>query len=151
MHFNCKKEYFILKWRISLFHTVCEIKHTNIAVMLQSASMLPCSKCIYPDKLLIFYLPSGWKGTLMGVATATVEAMVTEFGCQVSNIIVAVGPSVGACCFTLGRQQALDFHRIHPNCVSDLQSARPHVNIRLANRYSWAEYNIIYDIIYSLP
>lgn len=71
----------------------------------------------------------------MGVGMATVEAMVTEFGCQVSNIVVVVGPSVGACCFTKEKEQALDFIRIHPDCVPDPDSDRPHVNIRLANRY----------------
>lgn len=66
---------------------------------------------------------------------ATVDAMVTGFGCLVSDIVVAVGPSVGACCFTLERKQALDFISIHPDCVPDPDSDKPHVNIRLANRY----------------
>lgn len=74
---------------------------------------------------------------------ATVEAMVTELGCQVNDIVVAVGPSVGACCFTLDREQALDFVSIHPDCVPDPESARPHVNIRLANRYRSGEQTII--------
>lgn len=77
---------------------------------------------------------SGWKGTLMGVAMATVETMVTEFSCHVGDVVVAVGPSVGACCFTLDRDQALDFSHIHPDCVPDPESVRPHVNIRLATR-----------------
>ncbi|XP_056145539.1 purine nucleoside phosphorylase LACC1 isoform X2 [Lampris incognitus] len=77
---------------------------------------------------------AGWKGTLMGVAMATVGAMVREFGCKVSDIVVAIGPSVGACCFTLEREQALEFHCIHPECVPDPHSSRPHVNIRLATR-----------------
>lgn len=67
----------------------------------------------------------------MGVAMATVETMVREFGCQVGDIVVALGPSVGACCFTLDRRRALDFP---PACVPDPQSAHPHVNLRLANR-----------------
>lgn len=72
---------------------------------------------------------------------ATVETMVTEFGCRVSDIVVAVGPSVGACCFTLDQDQVLDFSRIHPDCVPDPESARPHVNIRLANRYNATQQN----------
>lgn len=72
---------------------------------------------------------------------ATVETMVTEFGCRVSDIVVAVGPSVGACCFTLDQDQVLDFSRIHPDCVPDPESARPHVNIRLANRYNAMQQN----------
>lgn len=70
----------------------------------------------------------------MGVAMATVDAMISEYGCCASDILVAVGPSVGACCFTLDQQEALDFINIHPDCVPDPGSARPHVNIRLANR-----------------
>lgn len=77
---------------------------------------------------------SGWKGTLLGVAMATVTTMVTKFGCHVDNILVVVGPSVGVCCFKLDRDQVLDFSRIHPDCVPDPESPRPHVNIRLANR-----------------
>lgn len=76
----------------------------------------------------------GWKGTLLGVAMATVTTMVTEFGCQVGNILVVVGPSVGVCCFKLDRDQVPDFSRIHPDCVPDPESSRPHVDIRLANR-----------------
>lgn len=71
----------------------------------------------------------------MGVATATVDAMVTNFGCRRSDIVVAVGPSVGVCCFTLDKEQATDFSTIHQDCVPDPESAKPHVDIRLANRY----------------
>ncbi|XP_075968325.1 purine nucleoside phosphorylase LACC1 [Anarhichas minor] len=77
---------------------------------------------------------AGWKGTLMGVAMATVGAMVTVFGCRVTDIVVAVGPSVGGCCFTLNRDQINDFTHVHEDCVTDPESDRPHVNIRLANR-----------------
>lgn len=78
---------------------------------------------------------SGWKGTLLGVAMATVTTMVTEFGCHVNNIVVVVGPSVGVCCFKLDQEEALEFSRIHPDCVPDPESTTPHVNIRLANRW----------------
>lgn len=71
----------------------------------------------------------------MGVAMATVNAMVMEFGSRASDIRVAVGPSVGVCCFTLDREQALEFRQIHTDCVPDPKSAKPHVDIRLANRY----------------
>ncbi|XP_063743341.1 LOW QUALITY PROTEIN: purine nucleoside phosphorylase LACC1 [Eleginops maclovinus] len=87
-----------------------------------------------PGSKVIGAAHAGWKGTLMGVAMATVGAMLTEFGCRASDIVVAVGPSVGGCCFTLDREQALDFLNLHPDCVPDPEAERPHVNIRLANR-----------------
>lgn len=95
-----------------------------------------CMPILFADPVskVIGAAHAGWKGTLEGVAMATVGAMVREFGCHVSDILVVVGPSVGACCFTLEPDQALDFTRIHPACVPDPESARPHVNIRLASR-----------------
>lgn len=38
---------------------------------------------------------AGWRGVCAGIATATVEAMVREFGCRPSNLVAALGPSIG--------------------------------------------------------
>ena len=42
---------------------------------------------------------AGWKGTALGIAAKTVEAMVAEFGCDPANIRAAIGPNISACCF----------------------------------------------------
>lgn len=76
----------------------------------------------------------GWKGTLLGVAMATVNAMIAEYGCDVEDIIVVLGPSVGSCCFTLPKESAVSFHSLHPSCVRHFDSPRPYVDIRKATR-----------------
>lgn len=87
-----------------------------------------------PRSKVIAAAHAGWRGTLGGVATATLDAMVSEFGCEAAEVMVAVGPSVGPCCFTLQPAEALQFLRIHPDCVPDPESPAPHVDLRLANR-----------------
>ncbi|XP_058526697.1 purine nucleoside phosphorylase LACC1 isoform X2 [Ochotona princeps] len=77
---------------------------------------------------------AGWKGTLLGVAMATVHAMITEYGCRLEDIIVVLGPSVGPCCFTLPRELANEFHNLHPACVRMLDSPNPYIDIRKATR-----------------
>lgn len=77
---------------------------------------------------------SGWKGTLLGVAMATVNAMIAEYGCSVDDIIVVLGPSVGPCCFTLPRDSAAAFHNLDPACVRLFDSPDPYVDIRKATR-----------------
>lgn len=123
---------------------------TNQTGVVLGAPGADCMPLLFADPVskVIGAAHAGWRGTLMGVAMATVEAMVRGFGCQVSNIVVAVGPSVGACCFTLDRAQALDFIRIHPDCVPDPESARPHVNIRLANRILLQNGGILHEHIH---
>ncbi|XP_050188625.1 purine nucleoside phosphorylase LACC1 [Myiozetetes cayanensis] len=77
---------------------------------------------------------SGWKGTLLGVSMATVNAMVSEYGCNVKDILVVLGPSVGPCCYKLPHESAEEFHRIDPKCVRLFDSANPYVDIRRATR-----------------
>lgn len=77
---------------------------------------------------------AGWKGTLMGIAMATVNAMVSEFGSRPADIVCVIGPSVGPCCFTLEQDSAREFHAIHPDCVRNMDSSTPYVDIRLATR-----------------
>ncbi|XP_008852895.1 laccase domain-containing protein 1 [Nannospalax galili] len=77
---------------------------------------------------------SGWKGTLLGVAMATVNAMITEYGCRLEDIVVVLGPSIGPCCFTLPRESAHSFHNLHPECIRLSDSPSPYVDIRKATR-----------------
>ncbi|NWT69625.1 LACC1 protein, partial [Prunella himalayana] len=77
---------------------------------------------------------SGWKGTLLGVSMATVNAMVSEYGCNMKDILVVLGPSVGPCCYKLPYESAKEFHRIDPKCVRLFDSASPYIDIRRATR-----------------
>ena len=45
---------------------------------------------------------AGWRGTCAGVTRATVETMTREFGTDPGDLTVAIGPSIGACCYTVG-------------------------------------------------
>ncbi|XP_006008187.1 purine nucleoside phosphorylase LACC1 [Latimeria chalumnae] len=77
---------------------------------------------------------AGWKGTVLGIAMATVNAMMTEFGCNIKDIVVVIGPSVGPCCFTLDQDEAKGFLSIDPKCVRQLDTTRPFIDIRRATR-----------------
>ena len=46
---------------------------------------------------------AGWKGTALGIAAKTVEAMAREFGCDPANIRAAIGPNISQCCFETDR------------------------------------------------
>nr|XP_015219174.1 PREDICTED: laccase domain-containing protein 1 [Lepisosteus oculatus]XP_015219175.1 PREDICTED: laccase domain-containing protein 1 [Lepisosteus oculatus]XP_015219176.1 PREDICTED: laccase domain-containing protein 1 [Lepisosteus oculatus]XP_015219177.1 PREDICTED: laccase domain-containing protein 1 [Lepisosteus oculatus] len=109
---------------------------TNQAGVVIAAPGADCIPLLFTDpvKKAIGVAHSGWRGTLMGIAMATVNAMVSEYGSDVRNIVVIVGPSVGSCCFTLDQESAQAFQTIHPDCVKDRSSARPFIDIRLATR-----------------
>jgi YfiH family protein len=47
---------------------------------------------------------AGWRGTAAGVATAALEALTREFGSRPDTVTVAIGPSIGACCYEVGSE-----------------------------------------------
>jgi len=42
---------------------------------------------------------AGWRGTAAGIAEQTVQALVRGYGCDPADILAAIGPGIGPCCF----------------------------------------------------
>ena len=57
----------------------------------------------------------GWKGTLGAIALKTVEAMNKEFGSRPEDMVAAIGPSIGLCCYQVGREVADKFREAFPD------------------------------------
>jgi YfiH family protein len=47
---------------------------------------------------------AGWRGTAAGAAVAAVQALVREFGSNPEDLVVAIGPSIGPCCYEVGTE-----------------------------------------------
>ncbi len=47
---------------------------------------------------------AGWRGTVGGVASAVLEAMADHFGTRPADCLVAIGPSIGPCCYEVDEQ-----------------------------------------------
>lgn len=45
---------------------------------------------------------AGWRGTKEGIVEKVVDAMFHEFGTDPGDLIVAIGPSIGSCCYEVG-------------------------------------------------
>jgi YfiH family protein len=76
---------------------------------------------------------AGWRGTVAGVAERVVERMV-ERGARAANIHVALGPSIGPCCFEVGPEVA-DAFRARFGDVPGLVVPGPHkdhIDLRVA-------------------
>ena len=45
---------------------------------------------------------AGWRGTAAGATTAAVTALAREFNSKPDNLMAAIGPAIGACCYEVG-------------------------------------------------
>lgn len=61
---------------------------------------------------------AGWRGTARGIAAVCVERMVS-LGAERENITVAIGPSIGQCCYEVGEDFYLEFSSFAGKALTD--------------------------------
>lgn len=76
---------------------------------------------------------AGWRGSAAGMARAAAEALFL-LGAQPKEMRVAMGPSIGPCCFEVGDEVADAFRPLCPEAVRPGPRGKPHVDLYLANR-----------------
>ena len=92
-----------------------------------------------PDQDLIGIAHAGWKGTVNGIGRKMVKRMV-ELGAQKEQLHVAIGPSIGICCYEVDQtvieplKQALNSPQLPQNVSIKLeQKNRYRVDLKQAN------------------
>jgi YfiH family protein len=58
---------------------------------------------------------AGWRGTLRRIAEKTVGRMQMEFGTRPEDVIAALGPGIGQCCYEVGPEVAKEFQAQFPS------------------------------------
>ena len=71
------------------------------AVSVRAADCVPI---LLADRMrgVVAAVHAGWRGTAAAAAPAAVAALSREFGSQPTDILAAIGPSIGPCCYEVG-------------------------------------------------
>jgi hypothetical protein len=83
---------------------------------------------------------AGWRGSAQGVARVAVAAMRAHFGTDPHDVVVAMGPSIGACCYEVGEEVRRAFEQAdgHGTAVaswfSGSDAGRARLDLWRANR-----------------
>jgi len=87
-----------------------------------------------PVSGLVAAVHAGWRGTVAGVLPATLR-MFRARGGRTADVRMALGPSIGACCFEVGEEVVEAFRRSVPDAGSCiLPGPRPRIDLIEANR-----------------
>ncbi len=89
-----------------------------------------------PVRRAVAALHAGWKGTACGIAGKGVEALVKLFGSDPRDIVAAVGPGIGPCCYEVDApvmdlfgKKGQDF----ASCAEDAGSGKFRLDLSRAN------------------
>ena len=68
-----------------------------------------------PKKCVVAAIHAGWRGTLARIVTKTIGQMQMEFGSRPQDLLAAIGPTIGGCCYEVGTEVASAFAAKFPN------------------------------------
>jgi YfiH family protein len=80
----------------------------GILLVVQTADCVPI---LLADKKrrAVAAIHAGWRGTLQRIAEKALGRMQMEFGTSPQDVIAALGPGIGQCCFEVGPEVAAEF------------------------------------------
>jgi hypothetical protein len=61
------------------------------------------------EKRVVAAFHAGWRGTAARIVEWGVAKMAEEYGSRAEDLVAAVGPSIGACCYTVGEEVRTEF------------------------------------------
>nr|WP_284700601.1 peptidoglycan editing factor PgeF [Thermoanaerobacterium sp. R66] len=91
-----------------------------------------------PVKNVIALAHAGWRGTVKEIGPKTVKTMVTAFGSDKKDILAAVGPAIGFCCYEVGKDVADEISRLNINIddvLLDKGDGKWMLNLEMTNYY----------------
>ncbi|XP_060073622.1 purine nucleoside phosphorylase LACC1-like [Ylistrum balloti] len=110
---------------------------TNRQSVTVAAPGADCVTMIFADpvKRACAALHSGWMGTVKRACVEVLHKMSSAFGSDPSEIIVAMGPSIGQCCFEFDANQTGQFKDIvEESVVIKGDGTKAFINLQLCNR-----------------
>ena len=75
-----------------------------------------CIPVLVADKRrrIVAAFHAGWRGTVKRIVEAGVGRMRMDFGCEPKDLIAAIGPGIGPCCYSVGEEVVSEFESQFP-------------------------------------
>jgi len=80
----------------------------GILLAIQTADCIPV---LVADRRLrvVAAFHAGWRGTVRRIVESGIGKMRVEFGCRPVDLVAAIGPGIGACCYAVGEEVRSSF------------------------------------------
>jgi YfiH family protein len=79
---------------------------TNLPGVMLGVGTADCVPVLVADvnKRAVAAFHAGWRGTVAQIVEQGIARMTHEYGSQPEDLVAAIGPSIGACCYAVGEE-----------------------------------------------
>lgn len=92
----------------------------NLLLVVRTADCVPV--LLVDHKIgVIGAVHAGWRGAVGGIVPRTIQTCVEQFGADVAHLHVAIGPSIGPCCYEVDAPVIEPLHTGYPDWQGVLQ------------------------------
>lgn len=81
---------------------------SGLLLSVQTADCIPIL-LVDPRRRAVAAIHAGWRGTRVHIAAKTVGRMHMQFGTRPADILAALGPGIGRCCYEVGPEVVKEF------------------------------------------
>jgi len=108
---------------------------TNLPNMVLTILTADCVPILLfdPVKSAIGAVHAGWKGTQHSIVVKTVDMMQREYGSNPKDIIAAIGPSIGGCCYEVGDDVADNFTEYQGGAMTEAGDGKYFLDLKSIN------------------
>ena len=83
-------------------------KTAGLLLTVQTADCVPIL-LVDPKNRAVAAVHAGWRGTLARIVEKAIGRMQMQFGSQAADLLAAIGPAIGGCCYEVGTEVAAAF------------------------------------------
>src|SRR6202048_1379624 len=83
-------------------------KSAGLLLAVQTADCVPIL-LVEPKNRGVAAVHAGWRGTLARIVEKAIGRMQMQFGSQAEDLLAAIGPAIGGCCYEVGTEVAAAF------------------------------------------
>jgi polyphenol oxidase len=108
----------------------------NLAICIKTADCVPVF-IVDRAKKIIAAVHAGWRGTALEITAKVVHLFLDKYGSYPRDILAAIGPSIGLCCFEVNEEAADSFSNLQDHGEFLFTGNRPNkwiVDLPEANR-----------------
>jgi YfiH family protein len=115
---------------------------TNAAGTVISIRTADCVPVLLADPVrkVVAAVHAGWKGTSKAIVRRAVERMQAHYGTHPADVIAAIGPAIGECCYEVSADVAAEFVAYG---VAIAEEGKPHLNLAAINRMQLEQAGVV--------